>query len=89
MATNSSRGNTIAAADGPPKETSMPVPPVPSDLKAEIAQQQGPDKTSKSGASAGLHDSGQDAASVAPGAYVETVGDVEGSGKAGEGKETS
>lgn len=69
MATNSSRGNPIAARDGPPVETTQSVPRVPAALKAEIARGSG----SGSGGSSSVHAGGQDAGSVAPGAHVETV----------------
>ncbi|KXX73975.1 hypothetical protein MMYC01_208754 [Madurella mycetomatis] len=73
MATNSSRGNPIAAHDGPNVATRTPPPPVPSELKSQIFQQE----TASAGKSAGLHVSGQDAAAVAPGAHVETVEEID------------
>jgi hypothetical protein len=82
MATNSSRGNPIAARDGPPKETPGPVPHIPAELKAEIHQE-------SEDTAAGLHASGQDAGCIAPGAHVETLDEVvgEGGGKGtGKGK---
>ncbi len=76
MATNSSRGNPIAARDGPPKETPGSVPHISAELKAEIHQE-------SENTAAGLHASGQDAGCIAPGAHVETVDEV-----VGEGSET-
>ncbi|KAL2178868.1 uncharacterized protein P884DRAFT_298811 [Thermothelomyces heterothallicus CBS 202.75] len=61
MATNSSRGNPIAAEDGPPVQTTSTPPHVPEALN---------------GGSAGLHAAGQDADAVPPGARVETAAEV-------------
>ncbi|GAB1310937.1 valine--tRNA ligase [Madurella fahalii] len=79
MATNSSRGNSIAAHDGPNVATATPPPPVPSDLKSQIYQQE----TASTDKSVGLHVSGQDADAVAPGGHVETVEEVDKSERKG------
>lgn len=59
MATNSGRGNPIAAADGPSKAGEGAPPAVPADVK-DAVRSSAPD-------AAGLHQSGQDAG-AAPGA---------------------
>jgi hypothetical protein len=76
MATNSSRGNPIAAADGPPVQTTSSTPHVPTDLKAAV-QQQSVNKTSSSGGSAGLHAGGEDKGAVESGAHVDTLQEIE------------
>ncbi|KAL2154346.1 hypothetical protein VTH82DRAFT_3022 [Thermothelomyces myriococcoides] len=68
MATNSCRGNPIAAEDGPPVQTTATPPRVPETVKSELRREIGPD-----GGSAGLHAAGQDAEAVPPGAHVETA----------------
>ncbi|KAK3310556.1 uncharacterized protein B0T15DRAFT_489231 [Chaetomium strumarium] len=86
MATNSSRGNDIAAEDGPPKQNTPSTPHVSAELKSDIRQRTegGGGGVAASGGSAGLHATGQDAGSVAPGAHVETVDEVIGGGGGGE-----
>lgn len=74
MATNSSRGNPIAAADGPSVQTTANPPRVPESLKSEIRQEA--KKKESSGGSAGLHATGQDVDAAPPGAHVETVEEV-------------
>jgi valyl-tRNA synthetase len=74
MATNSSRGNPIAASDGPPVQTTNPPPHVSEKLKAEVRQEA--ETADASGGSAGLHAAGQDAEAASPGAHVETVEEV-------------
>lgn len=69
MATNSSRGNPIAAADGPPVANQAP-PPASSETKAAIQQ------TSTSAAT-GSHQPGQDAAAAAAPAPVKTAKELE------------
>lgn len=76
MATNSSRGNPIAAADGPPVKTTATPPHVPESLKSEIRQEAKAKESS--GGSAGMHATGQDAGAAPPGAHVETVDEVVG-----------
>jgi hypothetical protein len=70
MATNSSRGNPIAAADGPPMQTTSTPPHVPEKLKAEVRQ------NASIADPSGLHAAGQDAEAAPPGAHVETVDEV-------------
>lgn len=79
MATNSSRGNPIAADDGPSVATAEPPPPVAPDLKSQIYREE----AASSDRSTGLHVSGQDAGAFAPGAHVETAEEVEKAEKQG------
>ncbi|KAK4244799.1 hypothetical protein C7999DRAFT_16958 [Corynascus novoguineensis] len=81
MATNSSRGNPIAAADGPPVQNTRTPPHVPETLKSAIRQEEATAEAS-GGLSAGLHSAGQDANAVPPGGHVETVGEVAGQSRA-------
>ncbi|KAK4105282.1 hypothetical protein N658DRAFT_491742 [Parathielavia hyrcaniae] len=71
MATNSSRGNSIAAADGPPTQTTSTPPRVSETLKSEIRQETRAKDASQG--STGLHAAGQDAEGGPPGARLETV----------------
>jgi hypothetical protein len=87
MATNSSRGNSIAAADGPPVQNTATPPHVSETLKSEIRREAKAKELS--GASTGMHATGQDADAAPPGAHVETVDEVAGQGRGdGSGKGT-
>ncbi|KAI1329622.1 hypothetical protein F5Y16DRAFT_397270 [Xylariaceae sp. FL0255] len=66
MATNSGRGNPIAAADGP-KGGAVSPPPVTSDVKNAVK-----DAAGQSAAAAGEHASGQDAGMPPAPSKVET-----------------
>jgi valyl-tRNA synthetase len=79
MATNSGRGNPIAAADGPPIQNTATPPHVSETLKSEIRQEAKAKEIS--GISPGLHATGQDADAAPPGAHVETVDEVAGQGR--------
>jgi hypothetical protein len=84
MATNSSRGNPIAAADGPPVETAASPHPVPESLKADIHQRAEKGGAS-SGGSAGLHATGQDTDAATPEAHVGAVEEMAGQGGSNTG----
>jgi valyl-tRNA synthetase len=81
MATNSGRGNPIAAADGPPIQNTATPPHVSETLKSEMRQEAKIRETL--GISTGLHAAGQDADAAPPGAHVETVDEAVGQGREG------
>ncbi|KAL1839646.1 hypothetical protein VTK73DRAFT_3988 [Phialemonium thermophilum] len=71
MATNSGRGNPIAAEEGPQKETTPP-PPVSTDLKTHVARSAEPQQQAGEG---GEHVAGHDAGTTLPATRVETGGE--------------